>query len=341
MKFKNEMLMRELRKLDPAASQELVEDRGDPPVDNALLQRILATDPSEGRDRGAGPRRRRLRSRWILAPVVAGAVGVVAAVALLGGGGEGSSSIGALSQVAAAAASQPSPPASAVRFSKVRFSSIDTAIAGGESWSVYRTEVREEWRSESEPGRLRVVSPPPRFVGPGDKAAWEAAGSPNFLADGSGNTVERTLPPESEAGDEGTGVSGLPTDPDALYEELSQRAKETDNSAPPQVRTLLLIGELLQDPAADPNLRAALFHAAEKIPGIQYFGATEDEAGRPGVAIGMESAYSGGPARYELIFDPKTSDVLATTAIVLEPVRFADATAPFPLVTTLFLESRP
>jgi hypothetical protein len=229
----------------------------------------------------------------------------------------------------------------AVRFSKVRFSSIDTAIAGGESWSVYRTELREEWRSESEPGRLRIVNSSPRFVGPGDRAAWEAAGSPNFLADEGGEAVERTLPPESEAGDEGTGVSGLPTDPDALYGELSQRAKETDNSAPPQVRTLLLIGENLQNPAASPELRAALYRTAEKIPGIQYFGATEDEAGRSGVAIGMESSYSGGPTRYELIWDPDTSEVLATTAIVLEPVEFADAAPPFPLETTLFVESRP
>jgi hypothetical protein len=341
MKSKDEMLMRELRKLDPAASQELVEDRGDPCVDDALLQRILATDPSEGRDRGIAPRRGWLRSRWILAPVAAGTVGVVAAVLLVGGGGDGRGPIGPLSEVAAAAASQPSPPASTIGFSKVRFSSIDTAIAGGESWSVYSTEVREEWRSEFEPGRLRVVSSPPRFVGPGDKAAWEAAGSPNFLADHSGNTVERTLPPESEAGDEGTGVSGLPTDPDALYEELSQRAKETDNSAPPAVRTLLLIGEYLQNPAASSDLRASLYRAAERIPGIQYFGATEDEAGRSGVAIGMESSYSGGPTRYELIWDPDTSEVLATTALVLEPVVFADARPPFPLTTTLFLESRP
>jgi hypothetical protein len=178
-------------------------------------------------------------------------------------------------------------------------------------------------------------------VGPGDKAAWEAAGSPHFLADDSGEDVEHTLPPESEAGDKDAGVAGLPTDPDALYEELSRRAREIDNSAPPEVRTLLLIGESLQNPAASPDLRAALYRAAEKIPGIQYFGATEDEAGRSGVAIGMESSYSGGPTRYELIWDPDTSEVLATTAIVLEPVEFADAAPPFPLETTLFVESRP
>jgi hypothetical protein len=331
MKSKNEILMRELRRIDPLPSNDPRQA-----ADEAMLKTIVASDPDEGAEPGRVASGRRIGARWLIAPAAAG-VALLAAVALLGGGSEGDSSLGPLNEVAAAAASQAPPPDSAVRYSKVRFSSIDTAIAGGESWSVYRTEVREEWRSETEPGRLRVVSPPPQFVGPGDKAAWEAAGSPNFLAGASGETVERTLPPDSE----GTAASRLPADPDALYEELSQRAQKVDNSAPPQVRTLLLIADLLQDPAASPHLRAALYRAAEKIPGIQYFGATKDEAGRPGVAIGMESDYSGGPARYELIWDPETSEALATTAIVLEPVEFADASPPFPIETTLFLDSRP
>jgi hypothetical protein len=173
-------------------------------------------------------------------------------------------------------------------------------------------------------------------VGPGDQAAWEAAGRPNFLSGDTDEIVERTLPPDAEAG-----VSTLPTDPDSLLEVLNRRASQIDNAAPPQVRTLLLIGELLQDPAATPDLRAALYRAAEGIPEIQYFGETEDELERPGMAIGMESSYSGGPTRYELIIDPGTSEVLATAAIALEAAQFVDASPPYMLETTLFLESRP
>jgi len=334
MNDKNEILMRELRMIDPLAGEA---EEG---VDSVLLETIVASDPSGGAERSRDDSRRRPPGRWLVAPVAAG-IAVLVAVALLAGGDGGSSSLGPLNEVAAAAASQDSPSDSVARYSKTRFSSIDTSIAGGESWSVYTAEVREEWRSEAEPGRLRVTSSPPRFVGPGDKAAWEAAGSPNFLADSDGGTVERVLPPESAAGGEGSRVSGLPLDPDALYAEVSRRAQETNNSVPPPVRTLLLIGELLQDPAARPNLRAALYRAAEKIPGIQDFGTTEDEIGRQGIASGMESDYAGGMARYELIFDPQTSEVLATTALALEPVQFADASPPFPLTSTLFLESRP
>src|SRR5215218_3031172 len=340
MKSKNEMLMRELRTIDPSTSGKAAEIAREHPGGDALLQRILATDPDQGAEPRPPAHRRHFPPRWVLAPVAAGAVLLIAGVALLGGGSEGSGSLGPLNEVAAAAASQAPPSASAVRYSKVRFSSIDTAIAGGESWSVYRSELREEWRSESEAGRLRVVSPLPQFVGPGDKAAWEAAGRPNFLAGDSDEVVERTLPPESEADNE-VDVSSLSTDPDNLLADLSQRANQTDNSAPPEVRTLLLIGELLQNPAATPDLRAGLYRAAEKIPGIQYFGETQDQLGRSGMAIGMESSYSGGPARYELIWDPETSEVLATAAIALEPVEFADASPPFPLVSTLFIESRP
>ena len=342
MKSKNEILMRELQKIDPVTSGKSAGIATEDPDDAALLRRILATNPNQGAEPGPDTSRRRLRPGWVLAPIAAGvALSLVAAVALLGGGGEGGGSLGSLNEVAAAAASQVPPPDSAVRYSKVRFSSIDTAIAGGESWSVYRSELREEWRSESEPGRLRVVSPPPQFVGPGDKAAWEAAGRPEFLSGDSDEVVERTLPPESEAGGLDTDVSGLPLDPDLLLEELSQRADQVDNSAPPQVRTLLLIGELLQNPAASPDLRAALYRAAEGIPGIREFGETVDQLGRSGVAIGMESDYSGGPTRYELIFDPQSSEVLATTALSLSQVQFADAPPPFPIETTLFLDLRP
>jgi hypothetical protein len=136
-------------------------------------------------------------------------------------------------------------------------------------------------------------------------------------------------------------LSGLPVQPEALFAELNQRTAQLDNSASPQVRTLLLIAELLQDPAATPRLRGALYCAAEEIPGIKYFGQTEDQIGRPGVAIGLESDYSGGRTRYELIFDPRTSEVLATASIGLAPVQFADVSPPFTLQTTIFLESSP
>ncbi len=331
MRTQNEKLTEELRKIDPLASGHPADTHL---PDEGLLRRILATDLREQAPQKVSRRR-------ILAPA---AVAVMATLALLvalrGGTGGGENPLEPLTRVALAAASQAPSAKVSTLFSKTRFISMDTTVAGGESWSVFSSKLREEWRSESGPGRLREVAAAPQFVGPGDRAAWEAAGSPNFLTVDSEQTTERALPPASEV-TEKEDLSSLPAEPEALFAELSQRTAQVDNSASPPVRTLLLIAELLQDPAATPSLRGALYRAAEEIPGIEYFGSTEDKLGRPGVAIGLESDYSGGRTRYELIFDPRSSEVLATASIGLAPVQFADVSPPFTLQTTLFLESRP
>lgn len=343
MKAKNENLMRELRKIDPLVSDRAAINGTDPRLpDQALLAGILATDPEQGREPTLPARnQRRLRFRPVLVPTVAvAALLLIVVVALLGGsGGTGNGVLGPLNEVAEVAASQDPPPKSIVSYSKVRFNSLDTAIAGGEAWSFYRSELREEWRSESEPGRLRVTSFPPQFVGPGDKAAWEAAGRPSFLPDSSDGTDERTLPPASEVGGDAD-VSRLPLDPGALLDEVNRRASRIDSPAPPQARALLLIAELLQNPAASPDLRTSLYRAAEMVPGVQAFGETQDQIGRSGIAIGVESSFSGERTRYELIFDPDTSEVMATAAIGLEHPEFADVAPPYLLETTLFLASR-
>jgi hypothetical protein len=329
MNGKNEKLMEEVRRIDPLAQGG---PHDETPPDGALLQSILASDP--------GPPARRMRPRWrVLAPAVAGAAAaLLLVVALLGGSGEEGDSLGPLREVALAAASQSPPATTPETYSKRRMISLDTAIAGGEAWSTYKSELREEWRSQTEPGKLRVVTAAPRFVGPGDREAWEAAGEPAFSVAHTEETMERELPPGFDPGD---GIASLPLDPDALYSVLSRRADQAENSVPKQVGVLLLIGELLENPAAGPDLRAALYRSAERIPGVEFFGETQDQLGRPGVAIGLESDYSGGPTRYELIWDPETSEVLATTEIALQPVEYADASAPFPLVSTLFIDSRP
>jgi hypothetical protein len=337
MKSKTDTLMRELRQIDPLGSEG--PGSSPAPPDDALLRRILATDPKEAGNHGFEAQARRARhGRRVLAPIALAAAALTAFVALPGGGDDQDGSLGPLPQIALAAASQAPPPAASSFYSKKRLISMDTAIAGGGAWSVYRTEVREEWRDETGSGRLRVVTAPTRFVGPNDRAAWQAAGSPSLQT-----TVEKTEERPIEAGTDEAQVelANLAADPDALLSELSRRADQVDNATPRQVRVLLLMAELLQDPAATPDLRAALYRAAEQIPGIQYFGETEDSLGRPGVAIGMESDYSGGLTRYELICDPETSEVLATASIGLERMDFADAEPPVTLETTLFLESRP
>jgi hypothetical protein len=86
MKPKTEMLMRELRKVDPLHSRRLAEIVEEHPGDDAVLQRILANDSTQGAASLPSTSRRRIRSRWVFAPVGAGAtLCLVAAVGLMGG----------------------------------------------------------------------------------------------------------------------------------------------------------------------------------------------------------------------------------------------------------------
>lgn len=68
---------------------------------------------------------------------------------------------------------------------------------------------------------------------------------------------------------------------------------------------MALIAELLQNPFAPPDLRAALYEAEALVPGIENLGPARDLLGRKGIAVGARSANSGAPTVYSLIVDPR------------------------------------
>jgi len=140
-------------------------------------------------------------------------------------------------------------------------------------------------------------------------------------------------------------LSKLPTDPAELAAWLEHQVARPEYSAgngfPVSVRTLTVVAELLSNPLASPELRAALYEAEALIPGIESYGEASDAIGRQGVAVGAESANSGAPSRYLLIFDPESSQVLGTEQIWLRPPPAFKGEEPNQLAdATLFLESR-
>lgn len=331
MSNKTDILARRLRELDPVPSS--IEEEAAP---DELLRTILASETME-----PAPSRRRVpphwRRKWVLAPLtVAAAFALVLALGLPGGeGGSESGGIAALNNVAAAAAAVPPTAELPFLFLKTSSLSVDTTVAGGETWSVYDAEVREAWASPDGSGHVRTETQPPAFVGPGDRAAWEAAGSPNFLSHGfAGSATEKDLPGGGFAD-----VSDLPTNPDLLAHRLCHEAEEGHGSAPVTARMLELIAEGLRNPTVDPEQRAALYQAAQEIPGIEYQGHTSDPDGRPGVAVGISSSYSGGPTTYSLVYDPASTEVLAYEAKAQNPVTYADSSGPLLISATVYLQS--
>ena len=237
--------------------------------------------------------------------------------------------------MATAAAAQNPPVASApYLFLKTRSLSVDTAVSGGEAWSVHSSETRREWVSPDGAALVRIESEPPTFVGPGARVAWERAGSPRFAhLDGPTRTREETLPAGSVED-----LAGLSTDPDALAVQLRSEAEATRTSAPVPARMLELIGEALRNPTASPQLRAALYEAALQAPGIEYLGPATDPNGRKGLAVGVTSNYSGGPTVYSLVYDPESTAILANESTALAP-GYADADGPIVISATVYLES--
>ncbi len=53
------------------------------------------------------------------------------------------------------------------------------------------------------------------------------------------------------------------------------------------------------------DVQALILRQVAKIPGLANSGTVTDRAGRSGVAVSLESSYTGLPTRYTWIFDPK------------------------------------
>jgi hypothetical protein len=332
------MLDEGLASIDPARA----EDRH--PADSVaaeLLTAILASDPEQAVALSSGTARRAERAtpdrsssrprRRALAAVAVGGVALTAAIVGLPGGGDGEhSTLPILDRVAEAAAAQPPLDTSLPYFyTKTRGTYTDTSVWDREHvWSTYDTQVVETWVAKDGSARRVTSATAPKFVGAKDREAWVDAGKPNFLTDGFNSSTHTELFPPGSFSDHpysGTQISQIPTDPDELAQWLQNKATDpkagagAGNGFSVTIRTLTMVSDLLQNPFATPELRAALYEAEGQVPGIEYLGRASDEIGREGIAIGAESANSGRPTIYSLIVDPNTSQVLASKEDPLDP----------------------
>jgi hypothetical protein len=253
-----------------------------------------------------------------LATAAAAAIAVVALVVESPStGGDGGSTpdrlTGALSRAATVAGSQsPAGVDQPYSYLKTRELAVSTTGAASRSWHVEQVTTREEWLTAGGPGRMRIVAGPSRFVGAGDRAEWESAGRPGFLALGFGRRTEVHW----IAGDViRRRLEELPLEPAPLIARLRQEAQAEAGELPLPAATLQLIAEDLRSPLASPQLRKALYEAARRVPGIRYFGVREAAESRKGIAIGVAGLGPDGKAQFALVFDPATARPLATEEI--------------------------
>jgi hypothetical protein len=68
-----------------------------------------------------------------------------------------------------------------------------------------------------------------------------------------------------------------------------------------------------------PGAESAILRFLARIPGLINRGSVIDRAGRPGVAVALDSRYSGLLTRYTWIFDPHTGALLGDEQMLIDP----------------------
>jgi hypothetical protein len=118
--------------------------------------------------------------------------------------------------------------------------------------------------------------------------------------------------------------SAVPTDPDGLLAAVYQLVEDPECSPIPvgdtvQDRAFMLIGALLEG-VLPAEVRAALYQALAKIPGVTVAQGATDTTGRRGVAFvraaAIEGPGSSGWLRLEIILDPDTYHYLGARHVV-------------------------
>jgi len=192
--------------------------------------------------------------------------------------------------------------------------------------------LKEVWTAPDGKTRERETLGRIEFLSAEDQRRWEDAGSPPPFAydpaehevqrDGSGRLVKEFDSRSWRGKHEFANVpklSRLPTEPEALRLAIENRNGGGSLAGPSPARshrgsvTAERLWEILVEPITSPALRAAAFEALAEIPGIGLVHNVVDVAGRRGDALTWVRERGFGR---ELIFDPRTSRVLAQTEMI-------------------------
>jgi len=267
-----------------------------------------------------------------------GGATILAAVILVAGllwpGRDQPAAAAVLNELAGVAALQPAPvPATApgYRYTKTDEMYLNMMVSqGGEpTIAVLVPKTRTIWIAPDGSGRIRETAGVMVFLSEHSRSAWRAAGSPPL-----GRAINQDFGPQKLSFED---LSRLPTDPSALASVIRERAQRAD--PPLYDEMFVIVGDLLREQTAPPQVRAALYKVVSGIPGVELVGQVHDRADRQGVAVAKTSTYTGVKRRHVLIFDPRTSALLAEEDVILEPVSWIDTKPPVVIGYATYLES--
>lgn len=237
-----------------------------------------------------------------------------------------------LNDLAGVAAAQPgSVPAGTLGYRYVKAETMYTntlVVRGGEPIVALVPKTRAIWVAPDGSGRIRETAGEVVFLSERARSAWQAAGSPGLA-----RAINRDFGPGGLSYED---FARLPTDPKALAGVVRERASRAD--PPVDLEMFVVVGDLLRQPGAPPELRAALYKVAASIPGVELIGSVRDRAGRQGVAVAKTTDYWGSKQRLVLIFDPRTSALLDEERVLLESAGWVEAKPPVVIGYATYLE---
>ncbi|MFE4370925.1 CU044_5270 family protein [Streptomyces sp. NPDC056835] len=217
-------------------------------------------------------------------------------------------SVQLLEQAALAATANPATPPKATQFTYVKVSGHTTALsetADGTMQRLPQDESYEQWTSVD--GSARTLQ---RKNGSGDTL---------LDAPGPGNLNVPTY----------RFLAQLPTEPAALLTHIYQDTNRnhgpgSDSTTGPDQEAFVIIGDLLRASIAPPEISAALYRAAARIPGVITVPDAVDAVGRHGIAVAR--VHDG--ERIEWIFDKKTTRLLGERTTLLKDNAWGKAGTP-------------
>ena len=257
-------------------------------------------------------RRRRRRLALPAAATVALVVAAALVVALVGPSGRSTAAAAELRRLASIASSAHVPDlaegeyllvvSDELRPEKMQF--LGTAAG---SFTVVSRLRLQTWIAGDGSSFRRTEVLSTAFPSDADRRSWQEAGQPDVPH--AGDVDEE---PSRSGGYFWVDLGGLPRDPTELLAAL--RSGSVVPRSPGDDQVFLLIGDLMAQGDAPPDLRTSLFEAAARLEGIQETGEVTDPLGRDGIGLAID----GVSLRTQLVFDPETADLLA---IELYPIR--------------------
>jgi hypothetical protein len=205
-------------------------------------------------------------------------------------------------------------------------------VAGGDAMEAMVSTTKEVWTAPDGTTRVRETRGPIKFLSPADQQRWEEAGSPppfewdpaehNIKQDGAGNPFKEYSAHDWRGRHAFSIVPKLyklPTEPEALRLAIEHQPAGSPPAAADSranSTTVQRLLEILAEPETSRQLAKAALGALAEMPGIGRESDVTDAAGRHGEALTWDD--EGGFGR-RVIFDPRTSQVLAEAEVIFGP----------------------